>query len=250
MKHFKVIVFTFFALCVSSVFAGNVALEKYAKIYSTFEQKFPDEKIVGVRATPLKGIYEIMIPPHVYYSNIDASYVFRGDIFKMSNQINITQNRRKVARRKAIELVDEDTMIEFKAAKPRYTVSVFTDTDCVYCRKLHSQMAEYNNRGITVRYLAFPRGGKHSASFAKSNAVWCAKDRQKAITNAKNDVAIEKVDCESPVLKHYNLGKKFGIQGTPAIVLDDGDMIPGYVSPERLLAELEKRKKTLNMARQ
>ena len=232
MRLIKSILYTLFVLAVSTALADSTMSKQYPQIISAFHEKFPTEKIVNIEKSPVNGIYEIMIPPHVYYANRDATYVFSGDIFKLIDEKNITQDRRKVARKMAIDMLDLENMIIFPAEKSKYTISVFTDVDCVFCRKLHSQISEYNKLGITIRYLAFPRGGSKSDSFSKAVSVWCAKDKRKALTDAT---------CDNPVLEHYNLGRKFGIQGTPAIVLEDGDVISGYVAPDKLITELKAR---------
>jgi len=245
----KSILYAILVLTVSTAVAESAIPQKYAQIVSVFHNKFPDEKITNIQESPIDGIYEVMIPPHIYYANSNATYVFSGDIFKLADEKNITQDRRQIARKTSIDMLDTKSMIVFPAEKNKYTISVFTDIECAYCRKLHSQIGEYNKLGITVRYLAFPRGGPASDSFTKAISVWCAKDRRKALTDAKNDIVMEKRTCDSPVLKHYNLGKKFGIQGTPTIVLENGYVIPGYVSPEKLLSEIKNRSPLVNIAR-
>jgi len=120
-------------------------------------------------------------------------------------------------------------------------VTVFTDVSCGYCRKLHSQIADYNKLGITVRYLAFPRAGVPSANADEMQAIWCAKDPLKAMTEAKAGKKVSAASCDAKIAEQYQLGNSFGVNGTPAIVLEDGNMIPGYQPPEDLLRTLEAR---------
>ena len=140
-------------------------------------------------------------------------------------------------------MTDRGTVIEFKAPKEKYAVHVFTDISCGYCRKLHSELQSYLDAGITVRYLAFPRGGLESDTFNSLQSVWCAKDKQKAMNEAKGGAEIAAAKCDSPVAKQFELGHSFGINGTPAIILPDGSIIPGYQSAAQLqqaLAQLPK----------
>ena len=141
--------------------------------------------------------------------------------------------------------IDPATMITFAPEHPQYTVTVFTDIDCGYCRKLHKEMAEYNRRGIAIRYLSFPRAGIGSESCKKAVAVWCAKDRQAALTAAKADqpVAAPDPSCKNPVDEHFHLTRVFNLDGTPTMVLEDGSLIPGYVPADRLKAALDDMKK-------
>ena len=125
--------------------------------------------------------------------------------------------------------------------KPSYTITVFTDIDCGYCRKLHGEMAGYNAEGIKVQYLFYPRAGEGSPSFAKAVSVWCADDRRTALTDAKAGKSIPDKTCPNPVKEHLELGEKMGVSGTPAIVLENGEMVPGYIPPKRLAAMLKEK---------
>jgi len=117
---------------------------------------------------------------------------------------------------------------------------VFTDIDCGYCRKLHGEIDQFNAKGITVRYLAFPRSGIGAPSYNKAVSVWCDKDPQAAMTRAKNGETLPKADCDNPVKEQYELGQLIGVQGTPAIIMEDGALLPGYVPAAKLAAALDK----------
>ena len=130
--------------------------------------------------------------------------------------------------------------IVFAPANPVYTVSVFTDIECGYCRKLHEDIAEYNKRGIEVEYLAFPRAGIGSADYKKMVAVWCADDRRKALTDAKGGRPVPPKRCTNPVAAQYKIGQQIGLQGTPMIINSGGVALPGYMPPDKLLEALDK----------
>jgi thiol:disulfide interchange protein DsbC len=130
--------------------------------------------------------------------------------------------------------------IVFAPANPKYTVTVFTDVECAYCRKLHSEIADYNRQGIAVQYVAFPRMGLGSDDFKEMVAVWCAPDQKKALTDAKNDRPVPYRNCNNPVTMQYNLGQRMGLTGTPMILAADGTQLGGYVPPDKLRAELDK----------
>jgi thiol:disulfide interchange protein DsbC len=132
-----------------------------------------------------------------------------------------------------------DRRIVFAAAQPKYTVTVFTDIDCAYCRRLHQQVAEYNRLGISIEYLFYPRAGLGSESFDKAVAVWCAPDRRKAMTAAKAGQAVPKGTCTNPITEDYELGRRVGLDGTPAIYSANGRQIGGYLEPEAMLARLD-----------
>ena len=132
-------------------------------------------------------------------------------------------------------------MIVFSPKEVKHTISVFTDIDCGYCRKLHNEMHKYNELGIKVRYLAYPRSGPGTPSFIKAENVWCADDRQQALTDAKNGKEVKSKACDNPVKQEFLIGTQVGVTGTPAIFLENGQLLPGYFPAERLIKILEQK---------
>jgi thiol:disulfide interchange protein DsbC len=191
------------------------------------------------RATPVAGIFEYRHGADIIYVTQDGRYAFTGDMFSMGDRVNLTEARRKELRLKLLADVPESSMVIFAAQQPKYTITVFTDIDCGFCRKLHSQIAEYNRLGITVRYLAFPRDGPGTESWAKAQQVWCAPDRKDALTRAKLGETLHVARCDDPVAREYSLGRAMGINGTPGILTSSGDMLPGYMPPDELVSELK-----------
>lgn len=198
----------------------------------------------SVTATPIPGIYEVAYGAQLFYVSEDGKYLFKGDIYDLQKRVSLTEEHRAGARLAALNALGESSMIIYPAkGKAKHTITVFTDIDCGYCRKLHQGMAEMNNLGITVRYLSFPRAGVNSDSYYKAVKVWCAKDRNKAMDLAKTDQPVaETKNCDAPILRHMALAQSFGVSYTPAIVLDDGRLIPGYLSPQQLASVLDEKK--------
>jgi len=203
-------------------------------------QTFPELSAGSIVPSPIPGLYEIMLGGQISYVSADGRYLLQGDLYDTVEEMNLTESRREVARQSAIDQVDQSSMIVFRPTEVRHTISVFTDIDCGYCRKLHRQIAQYNELGIEVRYLSFPRSGPGTDSWFKAENVWCADNRNQALTRAKAGVEVKSDDCgPTPISRHYQLGRSIGIRGTPAIVVDGGELIPGYVSPDELLEYLE-----------
>jgi thiol:disulfide interchange protein DsbC len=159
----------------------------------------------------------------------------------MGSNANLTEKTRRGERAKLLSGVPESQMVVFSPKDPKYTVSVFTDIDCGYCRKLHSQIAEYNRLGIKVRYLFYPRSGPNTESWEKAEEVWCSNNRGDAMTRAKRgeDIKAAKHCANSPIDRQYELGQEVGVRGTPAILLDNGEMLPGYLPPQMLVQHLK-----------
>ena len=203
-------------------------------------KKIDGLKLEDVRMTPVNGIYEITRGSEISYTTSDGRYVILGDMVDIDGDQNLSENRRRTIRQRLIDTVPESEMLVFSPKNPKYTITVFTDIDCGYCRRLHSQIAEYNRLGIRVRYLFYPRTGPDTDSWHKAESVWCAPNRLDALTRAKNGEEIKSPKCPTDIVKRdWELGHKLGIEGTPAIFLASGEMLGGYAPPTSLLQYLK-----------
>lgn len=198
----------------------------------------PDVEVTRVNKTMIDNIYEVLIDTDVIYVTGDARFIFKGDLIDIWEQRNISKDIREEIRASFLKRVLANEYIEFPSENNKHTIYVFTDVDCGYCRKLHMDVPILNEKLITVRYLAYPRGGIESYTYEKMVDIWCAEDRSQAMTDAKSGVPVKAADCKNPVASQYELGQKMGVQGTPAIFLEDGRSMPGYMPPDKLLEVL------------
>ena len=228
--------------------AAAVDTKILQNIEKSLDLLLPGIKPDSVLKTPVAGIYEVMFGPKVVYMSEDGRFLIQGSIVDLQTRENLTEPRVMEAKIQAIESVGNENMVVYSPSQGtpvKHRVNVFTDIDCGYCRKLHEQMDEYNKKGIEIRYLFFPRAGKGSGSYKKAVQVWCADDKRAAMDIAKSGASLTGNDnCENPVDDHMMLGSLVGVSGTPALVLDDGQLIPGYVPPDRLIKVLDARQKT------
>jgi thiol:disulfide interchange protein DsbC len=217
-------------------------LPEVETIVKNLKPGIPTISAEQVRKSASPGLYEVSVGANIGYVTADGKYFIRGDMIDIASLTNVTEERRKHDRLAAIGAIDPQEAIVFAPAQPKHTVTVFTDVDCPYCRKLHSEIASYNEAGIAIRYLPFPRQGPATPSWPTMEAVWCSKDKQAAFTQAKLGKKIERPEhCDkSPVAKDYVMGVKFGIVGTPALLLEDGTMVSGYMPAKELLETIEK----------
>ncbi len=200
----------------------------------------PQAKIDKVEAAPLPGYRQVIVGGQMVYVSDDGKYVLQGSLYDAQTKHDLTASRLAREYKARIDAVPTSKRIVFApSAKPKYTVTVFTDLDCGYCRKLHSQIAEYNQRGIEVDYLFFPRTGIGSPSYVKAVSVWCAKDRKAAFTAAKAGQNPPPAKCDNPVADEFTLGTQVGVEGTPTILAPDGSKLGGYLSPDQMLAKLQ-----------
>ncbi len=206
--------------------------------------RIPGVKKEDIRPTPVAGVFEVRRGADIVYMSGDGQYVFTGDLYNVSTKNNLTEAHRRLLRQKLIEAIPESQMVIFSPPQPKYTVTVFTDVDCAYCRELHRQIAD-NRLGVRVRYIFFPRTGPNTASWHKAEQVWCSADRKAALTRAKLGEALDAKPCgATPVTQEYELGKAIGLEGTPGIVAANGAMVGGYLSPQALVDELSQQSAT------
>ena len=219
-------------LClVTSAFADEALDAVRARI----SELFPEIQGEHVFTSPIDGWYTIRKGAIVAYVSADGRFLMQGDLIDLDGQVNLTESARNDARRDLMADIPDERMIVFTPEDPKYTVSVFTDIDCTFCRRLHNQMDDYLSRGIEVRYLLYPRNGPTSPAWAKAEQVWCADDRNEALTLAKLDKTFETHACNpAEISAHYAMGQDVGLTGTPALVLEDGTLISGYLPPAQL----------------
>lgn len=212
-----------------------------AAVRSAVLKAVPGAVIDNIKPSVIPGYREVAIGGHVVYVSADGKYLMQGSLIDLGSRNNLTEASEGVLRRAVLDAVPRDRRIIFSPAKPKYRITVFTDIDCGYCRKLHAQIGDYMKAGISVEYLFFPRAGLASESFTKAVNVWCAPDRRKALTDAKADRPVAKRTCANPITMDFALGRKLGVDGTPAIYAADGTQLGGYLSPADMIARLDRQ---------
>jgi thiol:disulfide interchange protein DsbC len=212
-----------------------------AVVRAAVESLVPGARIEGVSKSALPGFHEVLLGGQIIYVSDDGKYLLSGSVWDVSRKKDLTDARRATLRRTALSQANTKPIV-FSAKQHKHTVTVFTDIDCGYCRKLHQDMTAYNDLGITVQYLFFPRAGLNSESYNKAVSVWCAADQQQAMTAAKSSGNVESKTCPNPISEEFALGQKIGVSGTPAVIAEDGTQIGGYLTPEQMIARLDQLK--------
>lgn len=233
MKHWL----TAFSLLALS-WSGLTLAEETDKSAASAKIALLGMEVISIADSPVPGLLQALTDRGLFYVSDDAKYLMHGRMYNMdAGMRNETEQALANVRLEGVQEFADD-MIVFKAKDEKYVVSVFTDITCGYCRKLHKEIKDYNDLGITVRYMAFPRGGLQSGSYHDMVSVWCADDKQAALTEAKAGNSVETSSCENTIAKQYAFGQQVGVTGTPAVVLSDGSMIPGYQPADRMVQAL------------
>jgi thiol:disulfide interchange protein DsbC len=215
-----------------------------ARAIAAIQALNPRVSIDKVRAAPIAGFREAIVQGQVVYVSDDGRYLFlpgpQGALYDVAAKKDLSEQALASVRKDLLKTIPVSERIVFSPPNPKYTVSIFTDVECGYCRKFHSEIAEYNKQGIEVQYIAFPRMGLGSEDHKKMISVWCAPDRKKALTDAKNDRAIPARDCKNTISMQYDVGQRAGLTGTPMIIAEDGTTVGGYLPPQQLREALDK----------
>jgi thiol:disulfide interchange protein DsbC len=227
------------SLSMTAGVAGVVEETEFSAVEEKLRTLVPSAATIAISETQIAGLLQVQINSDIIYVTEDGQYLVQGQIMNLDTRENLTDQAKSSIRLSKLSGLKSEEQISYSPEKPSYDLLVFTDIDCGYCRKLHNQMAEYNEEGIAIHYLAFPRAGVGSASFNKYVSVWCADDKEEALTLAKNGSDPEPVSCPNPIAEQYDLGREIGVTGTPAILTADGTLIPGYVPPAQLRQRLQ-----------
>lgn len=230
-----------FSLATAVLLGASCALAQAATpdavIRKSLEQLQPGLTIESVSKSPMPGLYQVRLPGgRLLYASGDGEFLIQGHLFQVKDGkgLNLTQQAESQGVAEHINAIPREQMVIFAPDKPKAYITVFTDPDCGYCQKLHSEVPELNRQGIEVRYLAFPRQGPGSQGDTTLISIWCAKDRQQAMNKAKTRQPVPAATCENPVHQQFELGQLLGVNGTPSIVLANGQMIPGYQPADEL----------------
>ena len=215
----------------------DIGLQKIRQIVTEMSTDIKQEQVIS---SPVDGWYTVQKGLMVAYVSKDGRYLLQGDLIDLDSQVNLSEITRTDSRRTLILSFEDDQFISFTPEVVKHRVTIFTDIDCTYCRKLHSQINDYLAAGIEIRYILYPRNGPASPSWNTSEDVWCSGDRNAALTAAKLDRSFDSKNCDmSAISEQYMLGQSVGLTGTPAIVFEDGTIVNGYLPPEALVSRLQ-----------
>lgn len=246
----KLLILLVLGLSGTNAIAASKALSE-EQIQAMLEARFPGANIEHVAPSEVDSLYSFILQGDLYYISYDGKYLIDGKMLDITTDKirNVSQERitkidqmKSPMRKREIAKLDEEDMVVFKAPNEEYVINVFTDIDCGYCQKMHRERNDYLSRGITIRYLAYPRAGLNSGSASKLEGIWCAKDPQTAMTEAKVERKYREGNCQTPFAEHMSLVRKFGIRGTPGIILENGDLIGGYLPAEIMKQRLDQLK--------
>lgn len=249
MKKTILVALTWVLFC-GVALAKDVPADKQISLKNMMDDLFKNAGAPsGMEYSAMPGFIEMYYAGSVIYVSEDERFVIvNGSVIDVQQKINLTQQSEAKAeiglrpiRKAAIDSIPDSEAIIFRSPQEKYVITVFTDIDCGYCRKMHQQIELYQADGITVRYLFFPRSGLGSASYFKALSVWCADDRAKALTEAKNGRQLPVKNCDSPIARHMQVVESIGLTGTPAIISASGEMLGGYLSSPELLNALQQQ---------
>lgn len=227
-----------FALYLFFIGSAVMADNDIERLKQAIAKRLPNIEVTSIKKSPVDGLFEVVSGSQVVYMTQDAKFMIDGDLVNLESKRNYTEEAKAEMRLAIINSLGEDQMLIYKPETVKHTVTIITDINCPYCRRLHDEMSEYLKYGVRVRYIFMPLKGK--ADFDKTVSVWCSDDRHLSLDIVKAGGSIESKTCKNPIKKHLTLSRKIGVRGTPAIILEDGTMLPGYVPINKLMVEIRK----------
>lgn len=198
-------------------------------------------EVLSIKESGMPGVFELSTNQGIVYLSEDGEYLLAGSLYKLTEGApeNKTEQALQSLRKRKVA-AHQDEMITYKSSKEKHVITIFTDTTCGYCKRLHNNLGSYLDKGITIQYLAFPRGGLGSQGGRELQQAWCSKDAGEALSSLFNEQSISATTrCENPVGQHYQLGQMLGVTGTPALILPNGRMLAGLRSADAIIAEIE-----------
>lgn len=229
---------------------SHKSVVKMAALKEQLEEKLRGLEIKDIEESPVEGFYQVFYAGEVLYVKEDGQFLFTGDLLELAENAPINHSEMAVAalsakqapmRKEVLASMNENDMVVFKAEKEKHVITVFTDVDCTYCRKLHQQIGKFNDQGVTIRYLAYPRAGIGSSAYNKLVSIWCSEDRHSAMDDAKLRRKFGNKTCKNPIADQYQMTRSFNLSGTPALVLEDGELIVGLPPIENLVQHLNQK---------
>ncbi|MGC9386280.1 MAG: DsbC family protein [Hydrogenovibrio sp.] len=240
MKYHNTTRFKSLLLGLSMMTVSATVLADEALIKKKLQQLMPGAPLPSIEKSQIPGVYQIHLGSKIVYMTEDAKYLVSGSIIDLDTRENLTETAMNAQRKNALKDLDAKSMIVYPAKGTRkHAVTVFTDIDCPYCRKLHQEIPALNEAGIEVRYMAYPRAGVGSPSYQKAVSVWCSDDPVSAMDQAMLNKPVAAKTCENPVTEQMQQAELFGVNGTPNIIFDSGQMVPGYAPANELIKVLE-----------
>lgn len=228
-----------FALALTVAAATQAsANEDVDELKNALAKRLPQYEVSRIDSTPIEGLYQVILSGQVIYMTKDARYMLDGNLVDLSTKKNYSEDAMSEIRLSQLEQLGEENMVVYTPETVKHTITVVTDIDCPYCRRLHSEMDQYLDGGIKVRYVFMPLKGK--GDYQTTVTVWCSEDKNEALDMAKAGTELQAKDCDNPIDQHLKVSRSLGVRGTPAIILQDGSMLPGYIPAKKLVTELNR----------
>ncbi|MED5274746.1 MAG: DsbC family protein [Pseudomonadota bacterium] len=198
-------------------------------------QSYPNLPIENIRKVD-ENFFEVVIQGEIFYLSSDHKYFFAGNVIDVKTKENITETSRKGRRLSILETLKTENMIVYKPEKTDYVLTVFSDTSCPYCQKLHEELDKLIENNIEIRYILFPRFGQNSDAYVQMISIWCSEDQKLALDNVFDDKTIEQnTQCDNPMIENLDLAQKLSVTGTPMMFTENGTVIPGYQPADEII---------------
>ncbi len=221
---------------------ASVPKDDEASIRKILAERMPNApKIDAVRPSPMPGLWEVVIGNEVRYTDPTGSFLLEGELIDLKGKKNLTEERVNQLNRIDFATLPFKDAVVWKNGTGKRRIAVFADPNCGFCKRFEVSLQELKD--VTVYTFLLPILGGDSPE--KTRAIWCAKDRSGAwlgwMLKGEQPPKPGATCDDSAIERNLALSRKIHVNGTPAILLEDGNRIPGAVGA----VELEKRLQAL-----
>jgi thiol:disulfide interchange protein DsbC len=211
-----------------------IAQSGEADIRKALTKQYPDAEITTISKTSYGGLYEVIVDGEVAYATADGNYLILGSVVDVASKRNLTSARMAKLLEVKWDSLPFSQAIKIVKGDGSRKLAVFSDPDCPYCKRFENELAKVDN--VTVYTFLMPVESLHPAAINISKQIWCEKDR----AGAWNDYMMKGVkpkasaSCNNPVDENMALGNKIKVSGTPTLIFENGQRVPGMVPADKL----------------
>ena len=212
----------------------SLSVLAHAGVPDSINDKFPQTK--GAKIEPaFSNFWSVVQGGEVVFISDDLKTLVSGTVMDIEKNRNMTQELAD-ANKPKMNIADLDVrdaiLVKAGGTKKLY---VFSDPDCPYCKQLEKTFDQLSN--VSIYVFPMPLVSLHPNALNVSETLWCQKNAG-AAWHAYLTTGAKPADqkCQNPIEKNINLAAKYQIRGTPAIIFEDGSIMPG-AAPAQMIQD-------------
>jgi thiol:disulfide interchange protein DsbC len=215
-----------------------LALPGEADIRKAIAARYPGAEISAVGKTAYGGLFEVIIDGEPVYATADGKYLILGNVVETATKRNLTAARMAKLLEVKWDSLPFSQAIKIVKGDGSRKLAVFSDPDCPYCKRFETELTKVDN--VTIYTFLMPIQSLHPGALNVAKQIWCEKDRVDAWHDymLKGEKPKAAAACNNPVDENVALGNRLKVSGTPTLIFENGQRVPGMVPADKLEALL------------